>query len=123
MAMLRIFGLVFGALWGILEAIGGILYWAELFGWQPNPISRRRLKRLSREQLKCGFDESYQIATRQRAGDRTLSSFEGDTAIEKCVQYVDRLSEMDGGPHGNRFRDAYRDELRKEIERAAKENK
>ncbi|MEO1964183.1 hypothetical protein [Hyphomonas sp.] len=99
------------------ENIGGdMLRWPGLF------LSNRELEAMSVDDLHEAYTRDFDLVMKH-SRNRTFRSaryYEGVAARERCLLYLNRMSELSGGPYGTAFVNSCRRELKRQVHKTMK---
>ena len=94
---------------------------ASAFGFEPRPVSRKHLKKMSRPELEAAYAEDYGRLLSHYKGDTFITGTEAYVAEAKCICFFEELSRRKSGVYGPGFKIAFKKQLRKEIRAKARE--
>ena len=93
----------------------------RLFHWPNLAMSEAKLVKMTCEQLDRAFKHEFEIAVEQYRKADFVMSARGELAIDRCVLFTDRLSELSDGFHGKVFMREVRTDLSRQIRDAVGE--
>jgi len=94
----------------------------DLIRWPGLFLPSAQLRGMSVDELKAAYDRDFALVVENSKSLflRTPSYFAGVEAFERCLLYLDRMSELTGGPHGRDFVNSCRRQLKKQARQIAK---
>ena len=94
---------------------GDLLRWPGLF------LSENELNAMSVDDLKTAYERDFKVVVENSESFfRKPTYFAGVEALERCLLYLNKMSELADGPHGKSFINSCRSQLKKQAREIAR---